>query len=115
MARYTCLFTFAVPVKNLHQLLIQILEDCNFDIIYETSDYLMGREVPGQFPFAQLVTVELLIDKTMATDKEIRMSLVIKNETLPLQVDNHCRQMFEQVSRAIAECNQWQVIEAVAS
>jgi hypothetical protein len=114
MARYTCLFTVAVPMSNLQQLLIEILKSCNLDIIYDTGDYMMAREVPGNVSFSKLVTVEVLIDKTSATEREIRMNFVIKNEELPLQVNNHCHQMFEIVSQAVADSQHWQLIEAVA-
>jgi hypothetical protein len=39
---------------------------------------------------------------------------VIKNEELPLQVDNHCHQMFHQVQQAIAQNRHWQLVESVA-
>jgi hypothetical protein len=114
MARYTCLFTVAAPVGGVRQSLSETLESCNFDIIYETGDYLMAREVPGKVAFSKLVTVEVLIDKAMATDRGIRMNFVIKNEELPLQVDNHCRQMFNTVNQAMADNRQWKLVEAVA-
>lgn len=101
-------------MSNLQQLLIEILESCNLDIIYDTGDYMMAREVPGNVSFSKLVTVEVLIDKTSATDREIRMNFVIKNEELPLHVDNHCHQMFKMVSQAVADSQHWQLIEAVA-
>jgi hypothetical protein len=114
MARYTCSFIIAVPLDRLHPLLIEVLESCNLDIIYNTADYLMAREVPGKVAFAKLVTVEALIDKTTATDQEVRMNLVIKNEELPLQVINHCQQMFDIVHQAIIENRHWHLVESVA-
>lgn len=114
MARYTCSFTVAVPIEHLRQVLMEVLQACNLDIIYDSGDYLMAREVPGQVSFAKLVTVEVLIDKTTATNTETRMNFVIKNEELPLQVDNHCHQIFELVSQAIADNRHWQLIESVA-
>ncbi|MBD1839129.1 hypothetical protein H6F78_18545 [Coleofasciculus sp. FACHB-64] len=114
MARYTCSFIVAVPLERLQQVLIEVLESCNFDIIYNTGDYLMAREIPGHVSFAKLVTVEVLIDKSTATDREVRMNFVVKNEELPLQVDNHCHQMFYQVHQAIAENRHWQLVESVA-
>lgn len=114
MARYTCSFTIAVSLDHLQQSLIEVLQSCNFDIIYDTGDYLMAREIPGQVAFAKLVTVEVLIDKSTATAQEVRMSFVIKNEELPLQVDNHCRQMFDLVQDAVAENRHWQLVESVA-
>jgi hypothetical protein len=114
MARYTCSFTVAVSLDHLQQSLIEVLQSCNFDIIYDTGDYLMAREIPGRIAFAKLVTVEVLIDKSTATAQEVRMNFVIKNEELPLHLDNHCRQMFDMVQEAVAENRHWQLVESVA-
>jgi hypothetical protein len=114
MARYTCLFTVSASVDNIQELLIQVLESCNLEIIYAAGDYIMGREIPGQIPFSKLVTAEVLMDRTTATEHEIRMSCVVKNEELPLQVDNHCRQMFNLVNQTITENKNWRLIEQVA-
>ncbi len=114
MARYTCSFTVAVSLDVLQESLIEVLQSCNFDIIYDTGDYLMAREIPGRIAFAKLVTVEVLIDKSTATAQGVRMNFVIKNEELPLQADNHCRQMFEMVHEAVAENRHWQLVESVA-
>ena len=73
----------------------------------------MAREIPGRVAFAKLVTVEVLIDKSTATSQEVRMNFVIKNEELPLQVDNHCHQMFDMVQEAVAENRYWQLVETV--
>lgn len=114
MARYTSSYTIALPFDRLRQLLVQVLQSCPVDIIYETIDYVMARETPGQVSFAKLVTVEVLIDRTTATEKETRMTLVMKNEELPLQLDNHCRQMFDLVNQAIVESRHWQLVETVS-
>ncbi len=114
MARYICSFTVAVSIDRLRQLLAEVLQACNFDIIYDTGDYVMARESPGRVSFAKLVTVEVLIDKTIATEAETRMNFVIKNEELPLQVDNHCRKMYDAVSQAIADNRHWQLVASVA-
>jgi hypothetical protein len=96
-------------------LLSEILESCNFNIIYQAGDYLMAREMPGKVAFHKLVTVEVLVDKKTSGDSSVHMNVVIKNEELPLQVDNHCHQVFNQVSQAISETNHWKLLEAVAS
>ena len=115
MARYTCSFTIAVGVDRLRQLLTEVLHSCNLDILYDKSDYMMAREHPGQVSFSKLVTVEVLIDKTTATETLTRMDLVIKNEELPLQVKNHCHHMFNLVKQSIMENRNWQLVENVAS
>jgi len=114
MARYTCSFIVSVPVNHLQPLLVELLQDCELDIQYYTGDYIMAREIPGSISFSKLVKVEVLFDKSTATETETRMSIVIKNEELPLQLDNHCRQMFEFVKQAIENSRHWHLIESLA-
>ncbi|MEB3826467.1 hypothetical protein [Phormidium sp. CCY1219] len=115
MARYTGLFIVAVPLEDFRPLLLELIEACNLDIIYDTGDYIMAREVPGQIPFGKLVTVEFLIDKPANVEDEVRMNLVMKNEELPLHFENHCRQVFDFLSEAIAENRYWQLLETAVS
>ena len=114
MARYTGIFKILTPVSVFQPLMKDTLESCCFNVIYQTGDYLMAREIPGHVAFHQLVTVEVLVDKTVITDREIHMSIVVKNEELPLNLDNHCQQVFNQITQAITDANHWQIIEAVA-
>ena len=114
MARYTCLVTVSNPEQSVVQSVGTTLESCNFDIIYETADYLVAREVPGGVAFPKLVTVEVLIDKKPEIEQTVQMNFVVKNEELPLQVDNHCRQVFDRISKAIFENRSWELVEAVA-
>ena len=114
MARYTGFFIVAVPIDRHRQSLIEILESCNLDIIYNTGDSVMAREVQGQVSIPKLVTAEVLIEKNTASDSEVRMNFVIKNEELPLQTNNHCRQMFELVSHSIMKNNNWRLLESMA-
>jgi hypothetical protein len=74
----------------------------------------MAREFPGNVSFSKLVAVEVLIDKSTATETETRMSIVMKNEELPLQLDNHCRQIFEFVKQAIEHSRNWHLVESFA-
>lgn len=115
MARYTCSFTVSTPVDSVQSSLITILRSCQFEIIYDTGDYLMAREIPGHVTFGKLVTVEVLIDKPFFTGQEVRMNFVVKNEELPLQVDNHCWQMYNIVRGAVIENHQWQLLETIPS
>ncbi len=115
MARYTGLFILAVPPENFRPLLGEILQDANLNIIYETGDYIMAREQAGEVPYTRLVTVEVLIDRKASVEDEVRMSVVMKNEELPLHLDNRCRQMFNLLSEAIAENRYWQLLETAAS
>lgn len=114
MARYTRSLKVAAPTDYLQQLLMNTLHSCNFEMIYKTEDYLMARETPGQIPFPKLVTVEVLIDNTTASDEETHLNFVVKNEELPLQTNNHCYQMYNRVSQALEDNENWELVESVA-
>jgi hypothetical protein len=114
MARYTCSFIVSVTIEHLQPLLIELLQDCELDVHYYTSDYIMAREMPGNVAFPKLVTAEILIDKSTATETETRLSIVIKNEELPLKLNNHCQQMYEFVKQSIEVSRKWQLIESLA-
>lgn len=114
MARYTGFFIVSAPVEGLRPLLVEILESCNLNILYDTGDYIMARELPGQVSLAKLVTVEVSIDKNTVNYSGIRMDFVVKNEELPLQANNHCRQMFEFLSSLIIDNRHWRLLEIMA-
>jgi hypothetical protein len=114
MARYTGSFTVSVSIDHLQPLLVELLQDCELDVQYYSADYIMAREIPGNVIFSKLITVEVMIDKATATETETRLSMVIKNDELPLQLDNHCRQMFEFVKQEIERSRHWHLIESLA-
>ncbi|BAZ04776.1 hypothetical protein [Calothrix sp. NIES-3974] len=114
MARYTCSFVLSISLDDLQPALVDLLYNCGLDVKYHTIDYIMAREIPGNVPFSKLVTVEALIDKTTATESETRMTIVIKNEELPLQIDNHCRQVFDFIKQEIEVSRYWNLIESIA-
>ncbi len=115
MARYTGSFKVATAHSSPQQLIGEILESCNFGIVHQTADYLMAREKPGRVAYYQLVTVEILVDRTTATDHAVNINYVIKNEELPLNTENHCAQLYQHVKQAILTAQQWQKIEATSS
>lgn len=115
MARYTCSFAVTAPTQHLPESLVNVLEACNLEMIYDTGDYLMAREHPGRVSFPQLVRVEVLIDKVIDNPQELRLYFVVKNEELPLQLNNHCRQMFDSLLEALLEHDQWHLLEGVES
>jgi hypothetical protein len=115
MARYTRLLTIAVPVGSLYQPLAETFEECNMTVIHRTDEYIIAREKPsGGVPFAQLVTAEVLIDNTRATDRATRLTIVVKNEELPLKANNRCSQMYELISQALEENGNWELLDSVA-
>jgi hypothetical protein len=83
------------------------------EMVYEIEDYMMARELPGQVAFAKLVTAEVLIDITNATADAVALSFVVKNEELPLNSNNHCRQIFDRLRVALEQHQDWQPISNV--
>jgi hypothetical protein len=115
MARYTCFFTLGIAVDQLHAAMQPVLEACNFNVLYTTHEYIMARENPGGVTFPKLVTAEVLIDRTTATAETVTMKFVLKNEELPLNANNHCQQVFQQLNQAVTDGSQWKFIELVAA
>ncbi|MDJ0555225.1 MAG: hypothetical protein QNJ68_12445 [Microcoleaceae cyanobacterium MO_207.B10] len=113
MARYTGLFTVAVNVENILLIITEILDDCDCKIVYNQGDYLMARESKGQVSLAQLVTVEITFDTVTATSEKKRMMIIVRNEELPLKLDNHCRQIFILLTGLIAENPNWKVLDSI--
>ena len=113
MARYTCRLTVAISPEDLHHSLVEILQACNFEIIYDTNEYMMAREVPGQITFSKLATAEVLVDNSKPHENAIGLNLVVKNEELALQVNNHCQQMYELLQQTIYEHPHWQILDLV--
>ncbi|NEO69243.1 hypothetical protein [Moorena sp. SIO3H5] len=115
MARYTRSIKITISLDRLLPLLIEVLKSCDFEILYESDDYIMARESPGNISFTKLVTVDVLIDKSKATAQQVPINFVVKNEELPLQVNNHCRQIFELLQEAVNNNPDWQVAEELAT
>lgn len=107
MARYTNLFTAIGSTLDLKQSVMRVFQDCGLSLVYETKDYLVAKEKPGQVAFSKLATVEVLINPTVNDEIDARVNLVVKNEELPIHRDNHCQQVFSTVNQAIASIDAW--------
>ncbi len=112
MARHACSFIVSIAIDDLQPLLLALLQDLELDVQYYTPDYIMARETPGKVSSLKLAVVEVLTDKSTATEAESRFKIVVKNEQL--QLDDHCRQMFEFVKQAIEGSDRWHLIESLA-
>jgi hypothetical protein len=115
MSRYVCHFLVNLPPQQVRLSLKQLFEACKMDAIYETNDYLMAREIPGRVIFTKLVSAEVLIDVTAATQSSVRLSFVVKNEELPLNPHNHCREIFDMLRMTIAQNYDWEAIDNIRS
>ncbi|MGF1568096.1 MAG: hypothetical protein ACFCVD_08485 [Nodosilinea sp.] len=101
MARYTNLLTFSKAIPGLRDSIVSSLESCGLSMIYETGDYFVAKEKPGQVSLSQLTTIEVLINPPTQTLGAAKVNLVVKNEELPLNQNNHCQRVFEAVNQAI--------------
>ncbi|MDV3352542.1 hypothetical protein QGP82_27955 [Leptothoe sp. LEGE 181152] len=106
MARYTNIFVSVLPANNLRESLPDVLQSCGLHLVYQDGDYMMAKERPGLVSFSKLATVEVLIGSTDETElltqhSAATVNLVVKNEELPLQVNNHCHKVFQQVNQAL--------------
>ncbi|MEO0867217.1 MAG: hypothetical protein AAFY17_01985 [Cyanobacteria bacterium J06642_11] len=105
MARYTNLFVSVLPACNLREALPDVLQSCGLHMVYQDGDYMMAKERPGRVSYSQLATVEVLIGSAETvepiTRKNATVNLVVKNEELPLQTNNHCHKVFQLVNQAL--------------
>lgn len=115
MARYTRSLSVALSLSNCLIQLKAVLESCHLEMLFSKEDCIIAREQPGKVPFTKLVTIEVLVDSTRATSNITNMDVVVKNEELPLQSNNHCSQIFDQLSQAINQHSGWQVMAEEAS
>jgi len=103
MARYTHLLTLPEPTLDpgLGDAIVRTLEACGLSMVYANKDYFVAKEKPGQVTFSQLTTVEVMIILPNSMAEATKLNLVVKNEELPLQRNNHCQRVFETVSQAM--------------
>ncbi len=101
MARYTNLLTVPKSIPSLRDSIADSLKSCGLSLVYETGDYLVAKEQPGQVSFSQLATIEVLINPPTSSVEAAKVNLVVRNEELPLHRDNHCQRVFETVNDAI--------------
>jgi hypothetical protein len=95
MSRYVCHFLVNLSPQNVRLPLKMLFEACGMETMYETDDYVMAREIPGQIIFTKLVTSEVSIDVSRTNPDLVKLSFLVKNEELPLNSNNHCRQIFD--------------------
>ncbi|MEO1622031.1 MAG: hypothetical protein AAFU53_13500 [Cyanobacteria bacterium J06632_3] len=112
MARYTNFFMTSAPKEDVHQGLLSALATCDLEVVYQDPVYIVAKEKPGQVSFAQLTTVELLLNPPTIETGGAKIDLVVKNEELPLRQQNHCREVFTKVNQAISDANVPQSVAA---
>jgi hypothetical protein len=111
MSRYVCHFLVNLSPQHVRLPLKMLFEACGLDTMYETDDYVMAREIPGQIIFTKLVTSEVSIDVSRTDPDVVKLSFLVKNEELPLNANNHCRQVFDLLRVAIAHNYNWESID----
>ncbi|MGB5772174.1 MAG: hypothetical protein WBM32_20250 [Crocosphaera sp.] len=115
MARYTSSFIAKTTLEQLPVLLSELLESCDFEMVYQATDYLMAKETPGKIVFSKLVSVEVLVESTVAKNNEVPVIFVVKNDELPLNPNNHCHQRFQQLQTILNQSQQMHSVTAVPS
>lgn len=105
MARYTNIFMIGSSSEEINQTLVTALEACDLNLIHQDPVCIVAKEKPGRVSFAQLATIEILINPPTASSGGAKIDLVVKNEELPLRTQNHCREIFLLVNQAITDAH----------
>ena len=98
MARYTNFFMTSAPKEDVHQGLLSALATCDLEVVYQDPVYIVAKEKPGQVSFAQLTTVELLLNPPTIETGGAKIDLVVK--------------VFTKVNQAISDANVPQSVAA---
>ena len=113
MARYVGFVIVAIDdFEKLQPIVLGILEECNCEIIFNTGNYIMARELPGQVSFSKLAIAEVTFNLASINKNTIRIDIIFKNEAVPAQKENHCRQLFDLFFYWAIKSKYWKVIES---
>ncbi len=115
MSRYLTCYTVNTPLENLVAEFESIVKSCDFEIVYQSSECIVAREIPGKVPFSKLVTIELTIDNTNIYQDQVHVDLIAKSDELTLHLDNHCRRSFDNLAKTIANSDNWHLQEDLTS
>lgn len=108
MARYAATLLVIATENHIRTGIRQALTNNGFELVFESHDYLMAREVPGQVKFSLLTSAEILIDLKYSKS-EASLVMIVKNEQLPLNENNHCKAVFDRLKQTLTECAEWTV------
>ena len=112
MARYACSTVLATSADRIGERITRLLHSCDLELLLQRGDYLIARERPrGAAALAQLVSLEVLMDRTAATEERIAVQFICKNEELPLQAENHCWQVFQRITAALEQDEELTLVE----
>ncbi|MEG3436646.1 hypothetical protein V0288_05895 [Pannus brasiliensis CCIBt3594] len=101
MSRYSCSYLVKNSPARLELLYDDLLNLSVFEVMHRRSDRFVLVEMPGKVSFSQLVTIELF--NKIVSPSEIQIELLVKNNELPLRVNNRCRQCFDAIHQIITE------------
>jgi hypothetical protein len=57
----------------------------------------------------------VLVDSTRATKEVTSLNVVVKNEELALQANNHCHEIYQKVAQAINDNKGWNLLRSAES
>ena len=106
MARYTATFSIVNHSDHAYQTACNLLKQSGFRLLHESQDYIMGTEKPGRVKFSLLTTAEILIE-VPHNHSSLTLEMLVKNEELPLNANNHCKQVFDHLQSVFLECCEW--------
>lgn len=101
MSRYSCSYLVKLSPNQLDFLYDDLSRLSVFEVMHRRPDRLVLLELPNDVLFSRLVTIELF--NQFISPSEIQIELLVKNNELPLRVNNRCRQCFDAIHKIITE------------
>ncbi len=104
MSRYSHTVVCPADLDSIRSRLKELVEQRQFSVVYDSADYWVAREAPGQVSLSQLVTIEIFFES--AEGNSTQLTCLVKNEELPLQTINHCQQIYESFRQELDDMQQ---------
>jgi hypothetical protein len=92
-----------VSIQEIYSVLAEILESCQLQVDFQANDYLMAKEKDQDVSFLKLVHVDIIIDLATGNEKNTTVNIVVKNEELAVNKNNHAFAKMEQIKQVISD------------
>lgn len=110
MARYTCSYKFPVSTQQIYSIMTEIFDSCQLQIEFQSNDYIMAKEIKNKIYYSHLVKVDVMINLFNINQNSTTINLIVQNEELALNKDNHAREKLEEIQQTIAQKYQGELL-----
>ena len=103
MSRYACNYDLPISIEEIPQILINILESCNFKMDFQSKDYLMAKDTnkDKNISFSRLVKVEIILNVRNSNSNHSSFELMVTNQKLAVNKNNYALERMSELKQKI--------------